>query len=33
MDSREFGLVAVQQLLKIQDIHYGFWEKVRTSFH
>ena len=27
MDSREFGLVAIQQLLKIQDIHYGFWEK------
>lgn len=27
MDSREFGLVAAQQLLKIQDIHYGFWEK------
>jgi len=27
MDSREFGLVAAQQLLQIQDLHYGFWEK------
>ena len=26
MDSKEFGLVAAQQLFKIDDIHYGFWE-------
>ena len=26
MDSKEFGLVAAQQLFKIEDIHYGFWE-------
>ena len=27
MDSKEFGLVAAQQLFHIEDIHYGFWEK------
>lgn len=27
MDSKEFGLVAAQQLLQVQDLHYGFWEK------
>ncbi|MCP4494032.1 MAG: class I SAM-dependent methyltransferase [Gammaproteobacteria bacterium] len=26
MNSKEFGLVASQQLLQIQDLHYGFWE-------
>ena len=26
MDSKEFGLVAAQQLFQIEDIHYGFWE-------
>ena len=26
MDNKEFGLVAAQQLLKLQDLHYGFWE-------
>jgi len=26
MDSKEFGLVAAQQLFKIEDIHYGFWK-------
>ena len=26
MDSKEFGLVAAQQLLQMQDLHYGFWE-------
>ena len=26
MDSKEFGLVAAQQLFKIDDIHYGFWK-------
>ena len=27
MDSKEFGLVAAQQLFKIEDIHYGYWDK------
>ena len=27
MNSKEFGLVAAQQLFHIEDIHYGFWEK------
>lgn len=27
MDSKEFGLVAAQQLFQIEDIHYGFWDK------
>ncbi len=27
MDSKELGLVIPQQLLGIQDLHYGFWEK------
>ncbi|MEN9659740.1 MAG: hypothetical protein RL571_3205 [Pseudomonadota bacterium] len=27
MDSKEFGLVAVQQLFNIKNLHYGFWEK------
>ena len=27
MDSKEFGLVAAQQLFHVEDIHYGFWEK------
>ncbi len=27
MDSREIGLVLGQQLLGIQDLHYGLWEK------
>src|SRR5210317_597563 len=27
MDSKEFGLVAAQQLFQIQDLHYGFWDK------
>jgi len=26
MDSKEFGLVAAQQLFKVEDIHYGFWK-------
>lgn len=26
MDSKEFGLVATQQLFKVQSLHYGFWE-------
>jgi SAM-dependent methyltransferase len=26
MDSKEFGLVAAQQLLQAEDLHYGFWE-------
>tara|TARA_B100000029_G_scaffold390931_1_gene387730 strand:+ start:3348 stop:4196 length:849 start_codon:yes stop_codon:yes gene_type:complete len=26
MDSKEFGLVAAQQLFQIEDIHYGFWD-------
>ncbi len=26
MNSKEFGLVASQQLFQIQDLHYGFWE-------
>jgi SAM-dependent methyltransferase len=28
MDSKEFGLVAVQQLFKIESLHYGFWENI-----
>ena len=27
MDSKEFGLVAAQQLFQIEDIHYGFWDE------
>ncbi len=27
MDSKELGLVIPQQLLGIQDLHYGFWNK------
>ena len=27
MDSKEFGLVAAQQLFQIEDLHYGFWEE------
>ena len=27
MDSKEFGLVAAQQLFQVQDLHYGFWEE------
>ena len=27
MDSKEFGLVAAQQLFNIEDLHYGFWDK------
>jgi len=27
MDSKEFGLVAAQQLFQLQDLHYGFWEE------
>ncbi len=30
MDSKEFGLVAAQQLFQIEDLHYGFWEKDET---
>lgn len=26
MDSKEFGLVAAQQLFQFEDLHYGFWE-------
>jgi len=26
MDSKEFGLVAAQQLFGIDDLHYGFWQ-------
>ena len=26
MDSKEFGLVAAQQLFNIEDLHYGFWD-------
>jgi len=26
MDSKEFGLVAAQQLFKLESLHYGFWE-------
>ncbi len=26
MDSKEFGLVAAQQLFQIEDLHYGFWD-------
>ena len=31
MDSKEFGLVAAQQLFHVEDIHYGFWEKGEAS--
>ena len=27
MDSKEFGLVAAQQLFKVEDLHYGFWDE------
>lgn len=27
MDSREFGLVAGQQLTGLEDLHYGLWEE------
>ena len=30
MDSKELGLVAAQQLLQVEDLHYGFWEKGAT---
>ena len=30
MNSKEFGLVAAQQLFQIQDLHYGFWEEGET---
>ncbi len=30
MDSREFGLVAAQQLFHLQDLHFGFWEENTT---
>ena len=26
MDSKEFGLVAAQQLFQIEDLHYGYWD-------
>ena len=26
MDSKEFGLVAAQQLFQVEDLHYGFWD-------
>ena len=26
MDSKEFGLVAAQQLFRVEDLHYGFWD-------
>ena len=26
MDSKEFGLVAAQQLFQVEDLHYGFWK-------
>eukprot|EP01047_Picozoa_sp_COSAG01_P033648 COSAG01_NODE_2485_length_7594_cov_36.632021_3_plen_70_part_00 len=31
MDSKEFGLVAAQQLFKIENIHYGFWDEGMES--
>tara|TARA_B110001450_G_C17558581_1_gene455758 strand:+ start:38 stop:886 length:849 start_codon:yes stop_codon:yes gene_type:complete len=31
MDSKEFGLVAAQQLFKIESLHYGFWENSETA--
>ena len=31
MDSKEFGLVAAQQLFKIENIHYGFWDNNRSA--
>lgn len=30
MDSREFGLVAGQQLTGMEDLHYGLWEEGET---
>ena len=27
MDSKEFGLVAAQQLFQVEDLHYGFWDE------
>jgi len=30
VNSREFGLVASQQLFQIEDLHYGFWEEGET---
>ncbi|MCP3923746.1 MAG: methyltransferase domain-containing protein [Desulfobacterales bacterium] len=27
MDSKEVGLVAVQQLTGVEDLHYGFWDE------
>jgi ubiquinone/menaquinone biosynthesis C-methylase UbiE len=30
MDSKEFGLVAVQQLFQVEDLHYGYWGKGET---
>tara|TARA_B100000686_G_scaffold351772_1_gene451475 strand:- start:845 stop:1693 length:849 start_codon:yes stop_codon:yes gene_type:complete len=31
MDSKEFGLVAAQQLFKVEDLHYGYWNKDETA--
>ena len=34
MDSKEFGLVAAQQLFQVEDLHYGFWnldDKINLS--
>ena len=31
MDSKEFGLVAAQQLFKVEDLHYGYWDKDETA--
>lgn len=30
MDSRELGLVLAQQLLDVEDLHYGWWEEGET---
>lgn len=30
MDSRELGLVLTQQLLDVEDLHYGWWEEGET---
>lgn len=30
MDSRELGLVLAQQLLNVEDLHYGWWEEGET---
>ena len=31
MDSKEFGLVAAQQLFQIEDLHYGYWDNPETA--